>query len=119
MDPTFIRSVFGSYSRLSQIRHLCRTGERGVFKRIDQNRELLELLQKENPDLLRRCPWVESWIASQDSFLVDLARLIYAGEGAAADALAWSPVPRPWPGRGGLAERARARLDAALKQRGR
>lgn len=116
MDPTFIKSVFGSYSRLSQIKHLCRTGERGVFKRIDENRELLEFLQQESPDLLRRCPWVEGWIESQDRFLVDLARLVQVEKGPAFENRPW-PWPRPWPGCDDLAERARARLDAALRAR--
>ncbi|WP_461280328.1 hypothetical protein [Acidithiobacillus sp.] len=47
----------------------CRNG-RGIHKRIDENRELMELLQTTAPALLRECPWVEGWIHSQDHFLV-------------------------------------------------
>lgn len=50
--------------------------QRGVFKRIDENRELLELLQREAPDFLERFGWVEGWIHSQDEFLVDLSKFV-------------------------------------------
>lgn len=110
---TLVASVFRAFGRFAQLKQLCRTGERGVFKRIDENRELLELLQSESPDLLRRCPWVEGWIESQDRFLVDLARLVHAGDQPDLEGRRC----RPWPGREGLADRARLHLETALKRR--
>src|SRR5688572_17033545 len=38
----------------------------GVHKRIDENRELLELLQQRAPELLEECPWIETWIGGND-----------------------------------------------------
>lgn len=75
---------------------ICAATERGIHKRIDENRELLELLQQESPDLLDRCPWVEGWINSQDRFLFDLA--VAAGT-ENPTGLATGRFPRPWPGR--------------------
>lgn len=47
--------------------------EGGVRKRIDENRELLELLNRESPQLLQKCPWVVGWLKSQDEYLLALA----------------------------------------------
>lgn len=44
----------------------------GIYKRIDENRELLELLQREAPELLAQQPWIVGWLESQDEFLSDL-----------------------------------------------
>jgi hypothetical protein len=69
----------------------------GVFKRIDENRELLELLFDRAPQVLEQHPWVIGWLASQDVFLVSLA------ETAKVETL--TPLrrafPRPWPARAG------------------
>ncbi len=77
--------------RLKQQRQLVsiiETKEAGIFKRLDENRELLELLMQETPEFLATHPWVVSWLESQDDFLLELAIL--------------SDVPqhkkiRPWP----------------------
>ena len=41
----------------------------GIYKRIDENRELVELLQKEAPEFVYENPWVMGWLKSQDDFL--------------------------------------------------
>jgi len=46
--------------------------EQGVTKRLDENRELFEILQNEAPELLCKFPWVISWLESQDYFLEQL-----------------------------------------------
>ena len=45
----------------------------GVFKRIDETRELFELIQHEVPELLAKRPWIVGWFEAQDGFLQDLA----------------------------------------------
>jgi len=45
----------------------------GVHKRIDENREFLELLQEKASQLLSECPWVVGWIQSHDEFFTALA----------------------------------------------
>lgn len=67
----------------------------GIFKRIDENRELLELLQREAPALLAKQPWVVGWLASQDGFLCDLASV--AQPLAAQFPKRGDAFPRPWP----------------------
>ncbi|AXH60520.1 hypothetical protein [Providencia huaxiensis] len=47
--------------------------EGGVLKRIDENRELLELLYKDAPDFIGNHKWVIEWFKSQDNFLLQLA----------------------------------------------
>lgn len=61
--------------KLQRVTHVCAHSAQGIFKRIDENRQLLELLKQEVPELFEmdRCPWVECWIAGQDIFLNDIA----------------------------------------------
>jgi hypothetical protein len=47
--------------------------ERRVYKRIDENRELLELLNAKVPEFVAAHPRVEGWLQSQDEFLTQLA----------------------------------------------
>ena len=66
---------------------------RGVHKRIDENRELLEEIYKYYPQVKNEAPWIVGWIEAQDRFLVELA---YASK-------VQNPFPnsnrfpRPWP----------------------
>ncbi|MDD5388949.1 MAG: hypothetical protein PHD37_06370 [Gallionellaceae bacterium] len=69
---------------------------RGIYKRIDENRELLELLQHEAPELLERCPWIEGWLDTQDEFLSELAVLTDAPN---PHAVLGTTYPRSWPGK--------------------
>lgn len=71
----------------------------GVYKRIDENRELLELLQEKAPDFLQQHFWVEGWLQSQDGFLNDLARSIPADARLPRFNVVEGKFPRPWPGK--------------------
>lgn len=72
---------------------------RGIWKRIDENRELLAFLQEHAPELLERFPFIEGWIAGTDIFLVNLAA---AFEIRVPE---WMyRMPRPWPGTFRVAE---------------
>jgi hypothetical protein len=70
----------------------------GVHKRIDENRELLELLQREAPDFLVSHIWVEGWLASNDEFFVALASNVPISVGRFLKQAQRHPVefPRPW-----------------------
>ena len=71
----------------------------GIHKRVDENRELLELLQREAPDLLVKNPWVVGWIKANDDFLTEIGKSVPAIDGRFAG-LASTPgsgFPRPWP----------------------
>jgi hypothetical protein len=74
----------------------CRIG-RGVHKRIDENREMLELLQKSAPDVLEKFPWVEGWLRAHDDFFTELANVIEVENTVGRNSSL--PFPRPWPGR--------------------
>lgn len=84
-------------AQLVRIRDFCVTSNqaRGIWKVIDEQRELLELLMRQEPDVLLRHPWIEGWLARTDMFLLSLVRLL---------GLPDSPqgvdghFPRNWPG---------------------
>lgn len=71
-----------------QLLNVIGSRQAGIFKRLDENRELLELLIQETPELLRTHPWVVGWLASQDDFLQELA--IVSG-------ITQQKRIRPWP----------------------
>lgn len=67
-------SFYKKMKELKKIKFVLGRHQGGVHKRIDENRELLMLLQKEVPELLEQKPWVYQWIKSKDDFLVDLSQ---------------------------------------------
>lgn len=73
----------------------------GVHKRIDENRELLELLMREAPDFMQRNSWVEGWLRGHDEFFVAIEQAVPVSEGQYLGAAKRSNgrFPRPWPGR--------------------
>lgn len=73
----------------------------GVYKRIDENRELLELLQHQAPDFLASHSWVEGWLAANDEFFLALASTLPITEGQFLGEALTRPdkFPRPWPGK--------------------
>ncbi|OXC78600.1 hypothetical protein BSU04_10750 [Caballeronia sordidicola] len=86
--------------QLAAIQEVVAQSARGIHKRIDENRELLETLQRDFPHLLSSYWWIEGWVESQDQFLTDLALATGVVRG-----LSNQNFPRPWPGR--LSERAK------------
>ncbi|EXU74340.1 hypothetical protein [Erwinia mallotivora] len=48
--------------------------EGGIYKRIDENRELITTLIEECPELFEKKPWIYGWLLSQDVFLNDLLK---------------------------------------------
>ncbi len=56
--------------QLARIHEVIHTHSKGIYKRIDENRELMELLARDHgPGFLERNPWVAGWLESQDDFL--------------------------------------------------
>ena len=80
---------------LSEIEAILRHEEGGIYKRIDEHRELLQLLQHCAPNLLTHHPWIIHWLRSQDSFLCRVANTL-ADSPTGFDGL--GIAPRPWPG---------------------
>lgn len=76
------------------IETLCNTrgNTGGLIKRIDENRELLEVLQRDAPAFLADHPCVVGWIASNDAFFVQLNDVIRSRRPGVNRA-----YPRPWP----------------------
>lgn len=83
---------------LSQIKQYCEHSSqgRGIWKRIDENRELLQFLQKQTPEFLERWPFIEGWIAGEDVFLVNIREMLELPENPP---FSGSTYPRPWPGK--------------------
>lgn len=68
----------------------------GALKRLDENRELLELLQAHAPELLQTHPQVKGWLKANDEVFEELA----AQSAALGMCERFSPrpnFPRPWP----------------------
>lgn len=61
--------------KLKALENVISNSNRGILKRIDENRELLELLYEKAPELMDKCFWIRSWIESQDEFLSKLAEI--------------------------------------------
>lgn len=81
-------------SELEDIKNVITYSARGVYKRIDENRELLELLQDENPAFLKDHFWIEGWLGCQDIFLTDIAQFTPTNDPRIKE----GRYPRPWPG---------------------
>jgi len=95
----FIMTLFDRLFRpgkLSAIEKLANTRgtTKGLVKRIDENRELLELLLREAPEFMAARPWVQAWIADNDAFFVQLDEVVRSPRIPEQ-----SDYPRPWPGR--------------------
>lgn len=71
---------------------------RGVYKRIDENRELLELLKHDAPDLLLNRGNVEGWLRSHDDFFTELEKIVHIPNPWSRKQLPGFEYPRPWPG---------------------
>lgn len=74
---------------LRKIKSILNGNNRGVFKRIDENRELLLLLQTKHPEVLDKSPWIYDWLKSNDEFLEALATFALNP--------AWDPHKAPAP----------------------
>jgi hypothetical protein len=92
---------FKQHKLLTRVRTILGFVGGGVHKRIDENRELLELLQSEAPEFLSKHHWVEGWIRSHDDFFVDLAGTVPIEKGTFLGQAVRNPerFPRPWPSR--------------------
>lgn len=86
--------MFGSKA-LGLVKKILAQHQGGIYKRIDENRELLELLQREAPELLAKQPWVVGWLESQDGFLCDLESAVPLSDVQLPKR--GSNFPRPWP----------------------
>lgn len=72
----------------------------GIYKRIDENRELLQLLRAEAPQFLEKNSWVVGWIRSNDEFLTALEPHVLVERPLFAKRAEGCPggmFPRPWP----------------------
>jgi hypothetical protein len=90
-----------SMELLSKVKSILGWTGGGVHKRIDENRELLELLQRDAPEFLAAHCWVEGWLASNDEFFSALASSVPITEGRFLGQAQRRPTefPRPWPGK--------------------
>lgn len=68
----------------------------GLFKRVDENRELLEVLFREAPSFMQSHPWVEGWIKGNDAFFEGVRSTLGLKLHELHPFLA-GRVPRDWP----------------------
>ena len=91
----------GRGRRATSLQHIVGFVSGGVHKRIDENRELLELLMREAPAFMQRNSWVEGWLRGHDGFFVAIEQAVPVAKGQFLEAAKRpnSRFPRPWPGR--------------------
>lgn len=92
--------MFGFQKRrlaLARVETLCKEFDcgRGIWKQIDENRQLLQFLFSEFPEIKERASFIESWIADTDLFLNCLVEVLEL-EQPHPEALPY--FPRAWPG---------------------
>ncbi|MFM0077221.1 hypothetical protein PQQ86_39415 [Paraburkholderia sediminicola] len=95
-----LRNVFyRAHPALNKVRHILGWRSGGVYKRIDENRELAELLRDQAPAFLGRQPWVLDWLQANDDFLCRLAEAVPISDGQfpALPDDNGKGFPRPWP----------------------
>lgn len=83
-----------SDKKLKAVQLIINQTEGGLLKRLDENRELMELLERDAPELLTANPWVRRWLESQDTYLVKVAT---AAEVSTESANPLSNFPRSMP----------------------
>ncbi len=64
----------------------------GIYKRIDENRELLELIADKHPEVLKNSPWIVGWVRANDEYFMAALH----GMGMTLHR-ANRPGPRPFP----------------------
>ena len=92
-------SLFARAKAMENVQRILARHHGGIYKRIDENRELLMLLQTKAPDLLAECPWVVGWLKSADGFLVDLEQVapVIEPQFGPHQSMGGSSFPRAWP----------------------
>ena len=102
-----MKNPIEEYKRLASIDYVIRTAGRGVYKRIDENRETLELLHNEAPEFIIKFPWVIGWFSGNDYFFEEIAKASKIDNPFENSGF---PYPRPWP------EKSTVNLSEAISQ---
>lgn len=63
-----------------------------IHKHIDENRQLLELLLEDVPELLKKKPWIIAWCEKRDEFSTEFADIM-----GTENYLPRHDFPRAWP----------------------
>jgi|GEM_PF-5362414 len=126
LNPHWVRTGEGEKylvkaTQLNDILFLCTEtdGTRGIWKRIDETRELFECIQQFGPEFLQKCPWIEGWLSYQYSFLNSLRILLELP----AYMEGFDNFPRPFPSSrcnweatcGELVESSRSKIPTWLR----
>lgn len=74
-----MKSLFQQSHKMDSLRRICERHHGGIYKRIDENRELYRLLKDRCPEFLQECFWVDGWLKAQDDFLRDIES-VFRGE---------------------------------------
>ncbi|CDQ10475.1 conserved protein of unknown function [Acidithiobacillus ferrivorans] len=83
--------------QLASIQEVINNHSQGIYKRIDENRELMELLVRDGgPGFLERNSWVVSWLESQDAFLEALRKVAGLSVNKPGSPMEGYPRPRPY-----------------------
>ncbi|HGH4637999.1 hypothetical protein [Enterobacter bugandensis] len=59
--------------KLNSLIEVIKNSEGGIEKRLDENRELLETIIRDSPNLLENNPWIVHWIRSTEQYLLKVS----------------------------------------------
>lgn len=95
--------LFGTFKTLQNLKRILGWMSGGVYKRIDENRELMELLRREAPDLVAKHPEIVHWLQAHDDFFCELEAAmppkdVQFGPRRQMPGSDYPGFPRPWPG---------------------
>jgi hypothetical protein len=87
--------------QMDRIKYILGWSGGGVHKRIDENRELFDLLRSEAPEFLAKHNWVASWLRAHDEFFTDIENEVHLDDGrfvqrAKMYRAGEYQFPRPW-----------------------
>lgn len=115
-EPSPTPPTMSNERKLACIKLLCTSFDygRGIWKQIDENRELIEFLFNEFPEVKERACFIENWIGDTDYFLNCLAEILEVEIPFRARIF-----PRSWPGRHGDPRKCALKWADSLKKAGR
>lgn len=59
--------------KLNSLIEVIKNSEGGIEKRLDENRELLETIIRDSPNLLKDNPWIVHWVRSTEQYLLKVS----------------------------------------------
>lgn len=87
-------SFYSNAHKLQNIEKACETVSGGIYKRVDENREIIQTLYKHAPEFVKNNEHVIGWLSAQDEFLTEISKNVAVKEPKFKPT---NRFPRPYP----------------------